>query len=46
MNNYEFLALCNANCISPEIALENENLATALYKRDDEKVKKIIKKEF
>jgi len=46
MNNYEFLALCIANNITPEIALENENLTNALNKRDDEKVKKIIKKEF
>tara|TARA_R110000744_G_scaffold92573_1_gene179137 strand:+ start:451 stop:591 length:141 start_codon:yes stop_codon:yes gene_type:complete len=46
MTSNEFLALCNANGISPEIALENENLATALYKRDNEKVEKIIKTEF
>ena len=46
MTSNEFLALCIANNIAPEIALENENLTNALYKRDNEKVKKIIKKEF
>ena len=46
MTKNEFLTICIANNIDPEIALENKNLSNALCKRDDKKVEKIIKEEF
>jgi hypothetical protein len=46
MTKIEFLAICIANSIDPEIALDNENLTNALRQRDDKRVEKIIKEEF
>ncbi len=46
MTRNEFLAICIANSVDPEIALENDKLNNALCDRDDEKVEKIIKEEF
>ena len=46
MTKFEFVALCNDNLIYPGLALENENIVTALTNRDDELVKKLILEEF
>jgi len=46
MSRNEFLAICIANSVDPEIALDNENLTNALLQKDDERAEKIIKEEF
>lgn len=46
MTQNDFLTLCNEHHISPEIALENDDLVQALRERDDEKVHNIITNEF
>ena len=46
MTRNEFLAICIANSVDPDIAIDNENLTNALRQRDDELVEKIIKEEF
>lgn len=46
MTRNEFLALCEYHLIDPCIALENKNIAKALFIRDDTKIKQILKEEF
>jgi hypothetical protein len=46
MTRNEFFTLCEDHLIDPCIALENENLSKALFKRDDAKVKQILREEF
>jgi hypothetical protein len=46
MTKNQFLTLCNEHHISPDIALENDDLVQALRERDDEKVQHIIANEF
>jgi hypothetical protein len=46
MTQNDFLTLCNEHHISPDIALENDDLVQALRERDDEKVQHIIANEF
>jgi len=42
----EFVALCLANTVDPDIALDNKNIAKALFERNDTKIKQILKEEF
>ena len=46
MTQLEFETLCNEYLISPDIALENENIVNALYDRDDQKVRELLENEF
>ena len=46
MSRNEFFALCEDHLIDPCIALENKNIANALFIRDDKKIKQILKEEF
>jgi hypothetical protein len=46
MTEQQFHTLCNEHLISPEIALENDDLVQALRDRDDERVVEIITNEF
>jgi hypothetical protein len=46
MSKTEFLILCAEHSVSPEIALENENLIEALRKGDRQEVYRIIMHDF
>jgi hypothetical protein len=46
MTKEKFSQLCSENLVSPEIALENDDLRNALQTRNDERVEKIFKEEF
>ena len=46
MTRNQFLALCLAYCIAPSIALENENVRSALAARDAEAVEFALANEF
>jgi hypothetical protein len=46
MSRNEFLVLCSAYSIDPDIALENDNVVEALRNRDDEIVASILESEF
>ena len=42
----EFQSICGEYLITPELALENDNIKEALQARDDDKVKQLLKSEF
>jgi hypothetical protein len=46
MSRNEFLVLCSAYSIDPDIALENDNVVEALRDRDDLRVETILESEF
>jgi hypothetical protein len=46
MTQTEFLLLCTEHNLSPEMALENENVVEALKNRDDKLVAQILTNEF
>lgn len=46
MTRTEFICLCNSNYISPDIALENDDVCAALRARDDETLISLIKNQF
>ena len=46
MSKNEFLVLCSAYSIDPDIALENDNVVEALRDRDDLRVETILESEF
>jgi len=46
MSRNEFLVLCSAYSIDPDIALENDNVVEALRNRDDLRVETILESEF
>jgi hypothetical protein len=46
MTQDQFNTLCQQHLLSPEIALENDDLVQALRDRDDERVVEIITNEF
>ena len=46
MTKEKFSQLCNENLVSPEIALENDELRNALQTRNDKRVEEIFKEEF
>lgn len=46
MTKLQFLSECGERFISPDIALENENIKIALQKKDDKKVIELLESEF
>ena len=46
MSKNEFLVLCSAYSIDPDMALENDNVVEALRNRDDDAVATILESEF
>ena len=46
MSRNEFLVLCSAYNIDPDMALENDNVVEALRNRDDLRVETILESEF
>ena len=46
MSRNEFLVLCSAYSIDPDMALENDNVVEALRDRDDLRVETILESEF
>jgi len=46
MSRNEFLVLCSAYSIDPDIALENDNIVEALRDRNDDAVATILESEF
>ena len=46
MSRNEFLVLCSAYSIDPDMALENDNIVEALRDRDDLRVETILESEF
>lgn len=46
MTQTDFLTLCLEHNLSPDVALENDDLVQALKQRDDAEVQRIIEKEF
>jgi hypothetical protein len=46
MTQIDFLTLCLQHNLTPELALENDELVQALRERDDAEVCRIIENEF
>ena len=46
MSRNEFLVLCSAYSIDPDMSLENDNVVEALRNRDDDAVATILESEF
>ena len=46
MSKNEFLVLCSAHSIDPDMALENDNVVEALRNRDDDAVATFLESEF
>ena len=46
MTQTDFLTLCLEHNLTPELALENDELVQALRERDDTEVQRIIEQEF
>ena len=46
MTQNDFLTLCLEHNLTPELALENDDLLQALRQRDDAEVQRIIEQEF
>lgn len=46
MKKLDFIRACNAVCVDPGIALENENIVMALKQKNDAVVLHILKNEF
>jgi len=46
MTQTDFLTLCLKHNLTPDIALENDDLLQALRERDDAEVQRIIEQEF
>ena len=46
MTQTEFLTLCLKHNLTPELALENDEVVQALRERDDAEVCRIIEQEF
>jgi hypothetical protein len=46
MTQIDFLTLCLQHNLTPELALENDELVQALRERNDEEVNRIIEQEF
>ena len=46
MTQAHFLTLCLEHNLTPDIALENDDLVQALRERDDAEVQRIIEQEF
>ena len=46
MTQTAFILLCNEHYICPSIALENDDLVTALKNTDDAEVERILLEEF
>ena len=46
MTQTEFLTLCLQHNLTPELALENDEVVQALRERDDAEVCRIIEQEF
>jgi len=46
MTQTDFLTLCLEHNLSPDVALENDDLVQALKERDDVEVQRIIEEEF
>jgi hypothetical protein len=46
MTHNEFVALCYEQNISPDIALENDDVVEALKARDDDLVQQLLTNEF
>jgi len=46
MTQTDFLTLCLEHNLSPDVALENDDLVQALKQRDDAEVQRIIEQEF
>lgn len=46
MTQTEFLTLCLKHNLTPELALENDEVVQALRERDDAEVQRIIEQEF
>jgi hypothetical protein len=46
MTQNQFALLCSEHCISPDIALENDDIVEALKNRDDELVQQLLINEF
>lgn len=46
MTQTHFLTLCLEHNLTPDIALENDDLVQALRERDDAEVQRIIEQEF
>ena len=46
MSKFRFFELCGKYLISPNIALENENLVQALRDKDDTEVERVLREEF
>jgi hypothetical protein len=46
MTQNQFALLCSEHCISPDVALENDDIVEALKNRDDELVQQLLVNEF
>jgi len=46
MTKIEFMMICATLLIDPDVALENEELQSALKERNDAEVKRILEEEF
>lgn len=46
MTKDEFVSLCLANNVAPEIALEDEEICNALQDREDDAVRRLIEENF
>jgi len=46
MTQIDFLTLCLQHNLTPELALENDELVQALREKDDVEVQRIIEQEF
>lgn len=46
MTQTDFLTLCLEHNLSPDVALENDDLVQALKQRDDAEVQRILEEEF
>jgi len=46
MSAIEFIVECSKRSISPDLALENEDIKQALLSRNDQEVKKILDNQF
>jgi hypothetical protein len=46
MTQLEFIALCEEHCIDPGLAIENDNIRSALTDRDDDLTRQLLTDEF
>ena len=46
MTREQFLILCNRYTVAPEVALENQDLVTALRAKDQGEVERILREDF